>query len=190
MSAPKVPQTPPGRTAYPAVFKATALKPEDKPKYNVTQVYGPDIDLSEVKRVTEAHVKANAAKKWPNLEGVREGKLPKAFTWPWRSGEEKDGKEGFAPDDTFIAFRRNEEFGPPLVVDKLGNPLTEVDVYAGCLSRIGYNPYLYDFAGNVGVALGLEGYQKLGDSDRIGVGKMSADSFDAIEDDELANALA
>lgn len=180
---PSIPKTPIGRVSYPRLFKAGALKPTDTPKYDVTLIFDPDINLSEVKRVTEEYVKREAPKKWP-------GGLPKKFKYPWRSGDEKDGKEGFGPEDTFIAFRRLEDFGPPVSVDQQRNPLNPADVYAGCLGVVAYRPYLYDNTGNVGVSLGLEGFQKAGDGDPIGVAPIDPDeAFDVIDDD-LANALA
>lgn len=182
---PKIPTTPEGRVAYPRLFKAGALKPTDTPKFDATLVWGPTVDLSEMKGVVEAFVKREAPKKWP-------GGIPKKFTYPWRSGDEKEGKEGFGPDDTFAAFRRNEEYGPPVVVGQNPkNPLTPADVYGGMIGKIAYRPYLYDYTGNCGVALGLEGFQKTGMGTPIGVGPIDPeDAFDLIEDDDLASALA
>ena len=171
--------SPIGRIAYPHLFKAHAYEDGDKPKFSVILVYDPSINLKAVK----AACKKVAAEKYPN--GV-----PPRFRWPFRKGSEKvddDGnqREGFEADDVFLTFSRNADFGPFDILDQHKNDAAPEDIYAGCLGRVVYNPYTYDYKGNKGVALGLEAFQKTKDGDRIGRGRVNGESaFDDIEDDD------
>lgn len=176
--------SPIGRVAYPTLVTARKRNERAKPRFSVTLVFGPDVDLTAFKKSVQAVVR----EKYPS--GV-----PKNFRSPFRSGSDKEREdgtypEGFSPDDTFVEFWRYEEHGRVPCVDAQRNELLATDVYAGMTGRVSTRPFCYDTDGNRGVSLGLEAFQKAADGTPIGAAPVDPQTeFDDIEGAEAIEAI-
>ncbi len=159
-----------GRVSFPSVFEKSDFNGDGKGKYEVTLVFDKDVDISDMKEAARAAVKG----KWGN-------KPPSNLRSPFRLCGDKPEHyaEEFDPKDIFVAFRSN---GRPGVVDSSTQPIIDAEeIYPGCWARVSTNAYAYDFAGNRGVAFGLNNMQKIRDDDGIGGVKTEAkDDFEAI----------
>lgn len=121
-------------------------------------------------------------------------KVPPRFKWPFRDGEEYEDKAGYDPGDIFIRFSRRESFGPVPVVGPDRAPITQRDIYPGCLCIVACRPYVWHHkeTNGRGLSFGLEAVQKVADGERLGGFEPVEvdDVFDAVEvesgDDEMA----
>lgn len=160
--------TPEFRVSFPAVFKPKAAFEGNDPTYNIQMLFQKSTDISVLKQAA----KKAAKKKFP--DGV-----PKGFRWPWRDGDEKnlDNYKG----TIFISAKSKMA---PGIVDAKKEEITILDqdkFYAGCWARATLTAYTYDFAGNKGVAFGLQNLQKLRDDEAFSGRANAKDDFDAVE---------
>ncbi len=154
--------TPVGRVSFPYVFEKNDYN--DPPKYELTLLFPPGTDLTELKNAARAAVKA----KWGD-------KVPKGLRSPFRDAAEKDGLDGYSPGWTFIAFRTTRR---PGVVDANVQPIIDAEeFYAGCWARVTCNPYAYQRKGNCGVAFGLNNIQKMKEDESFQGGSRAEDDF-------------
>ena len=167
--------SPIGRVAYPNLVKARARAEGKQPRYSITLVWGPEVDLTDLK----AQLKQLVQEEYPN--GV-----PANFRSPLRSGAERrkdDGTypEGFKADDVYAEFWRYEDRGLIPTVDHNRNEILQADVYAGSFGRVSFRPFVYAVEGNKGLGFGLEAFQKTGDGDPIGFAPVDAkNEFEAV----------
>lgn len=187
--------TPIGRVAYPHLFEARKVNQadaEDKKRFSVNVVFGPDVDLKPLKAYIIDVVRQKY--KCETVEQLK-AKLPKNFKWPWRSGSDKvddegNQREGFNADDTYFNFWRYERQTPDTwqataVIGPSRQPLKPADVYGGCLGRVYFRAYTYPNQGQgPGCGLALEAFQKTGDGEAIGAAPVrAADVFDAVAEE-------
>jgi hypothetical protein len=167
------------RFAFVNVYKPTAYKETDTPKYNVTLLIPKnDPQVAEISKVLESIEAELAAKKWKN------GKKPKDFETPLRDGDDKEDYDGFA-DHFHIAAKSKSK---PGVIDRSKKDITEEsgDFYSGCYGSVTVNFYPYSDGG--GIACGLNNILKTKDGDRFAGKRAAEDDFaDDItdEDDDL-----
>lgn len=164
---------PKARLAFPALFKARAFDEDGgKEKFEATLLFEKSTDLSALKKA----VKAAAVDKW----GKDQTKWPKKMKIPFRDGDEFGDLAGY-PGTVFV---RTSSIFPPQVIDKYGEDITDQkEIYAGCYVKARLNAFAYEQKGNVGVSLGVQAIQKVGDGERLdGFGNAKGD-FDIEESD-------
>lgn len=165
--------SPVGRVSFPYVFEKNDYN--DPPKYELTLLFPPGTDLSELKNAA----RAAAREKWGDS-------MPKGLRSPFRDAGEKDGIDGYEPGWTFIAFRTTRK---PGVVDKNVAPIIDPEeFYPGCWARVTCNPYAYARKGNSGVAFGLNNVQKMKDDESFQGGTAAEEDFDPVGDGQYESA--
>ena len=157
------------RFSYAHVFEPTSMA-EDEPKKYSSAILIPKKDKKTVAAI-EAAVKAALEEGKSKKFG---GKIPASPKLPLRDGDEEK------PDDEAYAgmwFLNASSVRRPGVVDADRNEILDKDeFYSGCWGRASIN--FYPFAGKAkGVAVGLNGVQKLEDGESL-----SGASFNADED--------
>jgi hypothetical protein len=158
--------TPEFRAAFVNVFDTTKT-PNGADRYQLTALFAPGTDLSELK----AMAKAALEEKW----GTDKSKHPKGLRSPFRKQSEKaDQYAGFEADDDAIFINLATTMQPGIVDEKLNDIIKKDEFYSGCYARATVNAYAYDKSGNKGVAFGLNNIQKLRDGERLGGGRGNA----------------
>jgi hypothetical protein len=164
------------RFAFANVYKPTAYKETDTPKYNVTILIPKnDPQVAEIEKIIAALEAELASKKWKN------GKKPKDFESPLRDGDDKDDYTGFA-GCYYIAAKSKTK---PGVINKAKQPITEEsgDFYSGCIGSVTINLYPYSDGG--GIAAGLNNILKTADGERFAGKRDAEDDFaDDIEEED------
>jgi hypothetical protein len=162
------------RFAYQHVFRPSAFKDGDEPKYSVTCII-PKRDkktLTSLNAVIDRLTK-DAAKRSPG------GKLPRGFEIFLHDGDEdKPEKEEF--EDSFYVNPKSKT--KPGVVDADLNPITDLDAddfYSGCYGRVSMTLYIYPKEGTPkGISAFLNNVQKLEDGENLaGSGGSAASDF-------------
>lgn len=175
----KMPCTPTGRVSFPAVFVPNAMKDDDgnegkDKKFNVTLLFPPGTDLTEMKKAAEAA----AFEKWG--EKARSMRL----RTPFRDGGEKEHLEGYEAGMTFVRFSTKSR---PHVVDQQKRAIEAESgaFYAGCHARVTYTVFAYSKKGNSGVSFGLVNVQKVRDDEPFsGCSSDPDDDFEEVADDD------
>lgn len=155
------------RFSYAHVFEPTAMS-EDEPKKYSTAILIPKKDKATVAKI-EAAIKV-ACEEGKNKKFG--GKVPGNLKLPLRDGDEEK------PDDEVYAghwFLNASSTRRPGVVDADRNEIIDKDeFYSGCYGRASIN--FYAFAGKAkGIAVGLNGVQKLEDGDSLAGGIFNAE---------------
>lgn len=94
------------------------------------------------------------------------------------------------PEDTFggCYVMRAKSKNRPIVVDRSNTPIAEEDsaIYGGVIANVNVNLYAYNKIG-AGIAIGLNGVQKVADGDPLGGGRPSVESMfgDAQTEDDM-----
>ncbi len=159
--------TPVFRVSFPNVFEAKAGPDGGDEKFSLTQLYGEDADLSELR----AGAKVAAVKKFGE-------KLPGNLRNPFRKGSEKPDLPGYGDDS--ITFVKATTTMRPELLDRHKQPITDrSEFYAGCYARAFVVPFAYDKKGK-GVSFGLRSIQKVADGEPFGAGGSMADQFDEL----------
>lgn len=163
------------RFSYAHVFEPTSMS-EDEPKKYSTAILIPKKDKKTIAAI-EAAVKAALEEGKSKKFG---GKIPTNPKLPLRDGDEEK------PDDEVYAghyFLNASSQRRPGVVDADRNEIIDKDeFYSGCYGRASIN--FFAFAGKAkGVAVGLNGVQKLEDGENLSGGSFNAD--EDFGDDDL-----
>lgn len=161
--------TPEFRVSFPAVFEPKAFQ-GNAPKYSVVMLFDKKTDLTSVKKA----VFNAATEKW----GAKD-KWPKGLRLPFRDGDEKGDKQGYAGCIYVTATSKDQ---PGLVGPTRQAILNPKDFYAGCYARAEIIAFAYDKVGNRGVSFSLQNIQKMRDGASFSGRKDAADVFDSIED--------
>ena len=162
--------TPEFRVSFPKLFTPEGFQ-GGEPKYSIVMLYDKDTDLTALKKA--AHTAA--VEKW----GADTKKWPKNMRNPFRDGAEKDNLAGYE-NCIFVSASSKER---PGIVDQKKRPITETDgrFYPGCYARASLRAYAYDFAGNRGVAFGLNNVQLVRDGAPFSGRRSATDDFDEID---------
>jgi hypothetical protein len=152
-----------------------------EPKYSVCLL----IPKSDKESLAKINAAIDAAKeagrdKWG-------GKIPANIRTPLRDGDEEKPDRPEFRGHYFINANSKQK---PGIVDGRRDPLLDpTEFYSGCYGRASINFYAYNFAGNRGVAAGLNNLQKLADGEPLGGRVRAEDEFDEwneAEDDFLS----
>lgn len=171
------------RFSYAHVFEPHAMNPGQDPKYSVSILIPKDDEVT-IKKI-KAAVKAAAAEGKDSKFG---GKIPKNLKMPLRDGDEEREDDEVYQDHYFITANSSNQ---PGVVDKHRNEiLDDSEFYSGCYGRASVNFYAFSVNGNKGIAVGLNGVQKLKDGPKLGGSTFNAendfgDDFDFDEEDDM-----
>ena len=173
--------TPPGRIAFPQVFKAKAFAEGQTENFSLIAIFHPN-DFSDAETVQyKAMVKAcnNASVK---TFGKKMKALPASASRPLSNSEEKAELAGFVPGSVFATLKSKYK---PSIVDKHGVLIEdEDDVYAGVWARFTVSPYAYSNSFGKGVKLGLRNIQILKDDERLDGRTDGAQDFDGVAMDD------
>lgn len=168
---------PRARLYYPHFFKPQLRKGEtdqSKAKYQVTVLLPKNVEMALLlKAVDEC-----ATAKWGAGYAAKH-KIKKPFL---KTDEQPKMSELV---DDFPVFLRLNSKDKPGVVFANGTVCGEDkshEVYGGRWAFVSVRPFAYDTDGNKGVSLGLQNAQLLEDDDRLGGGRVSAESeFESAE---------
>lgn len=166
------------RFSYVRVFEPQQFNGTGDFKYSVV-VLIPKTDTAQLQMIRET-IEAESKEfiaSHPKLKGTK----PEVWSNPLQDGDKTDkaGYEGMY----FLNANRLERLGKPIVIDRHKKPIeVKEDMYSGCwgaasLSVFGY----YSSAKMAGVAVGLNGLQKVTEDDRLD-GGASASDFDSYDD--------
>lgn len=170
------------RFSYVRVFEPQQFNGTGDFKYSVV-VLIPKTDTEQVQKIRdliEAESKEFIASH-PKLKGVK----PEVWTSPLQDGD-KSGNEDYE-GMYYLNANRLERLGKPIVIDRHKKPIeTKEEMYSGCwgvasLSLFGY----YSSAKMAGVAVGLNGVQKVTDDERLDGGASASDFEDYGDQDSL-----
>lgn len=170
------------RFSYVRVFEPQQFNGTGDFKYSVV-VLIPKTDTEQVQKIRdliEAESKEFIASH-PKLKGVK----PEVWTSPLQDGD-KSGNEDYE-GMYYLNANRLERLGKPIVIDRRKKPIeTKEEMYSGCwgvasLSLFGY----YSSAKMAGVAVGLNGVQKVTDDERLDGGASAGDFEDYGDQDNL-----
>ena len=183
-----------GTLSFPHVFKETAVDKKDDNgnstgvKSYETQLIIPKANrkdalalLAAIKEVGEAQWGENWRKaRNPLRDGDKEAD---------ELAEDGQTKGQKYPERLGCYFINARSTRPVGVVDRNRVPITESsDLYSGCLARLGVEFYAYSTKGNIGIGVGLNGVQKVGEGEPIGGSAPSVESmFDMLDDEEVGD---
>jgi len=167
------------RLSFPSLFQKTGFAGGAE-KYGITMLFDKKKGKKDADAILQAAkaVLATNPKKWkPALLKEVQGQLAKKLI---RDGNTKD-YIGYAGN--FFMTAKNER--KPGLVDERAQPIIDQeDIYPGCYCRASIVPFVYDNAGNRGVALSLQNVQKLRDGESFMGGTKAEDEFSAVETDD------
>lgn len=170
------------RFSYVRVFEPQQFNGTGDFKYSVV-VLIPKTDTAQLQMIRET-IEAESKEfitSHPKLKGAK----PEVWSNPLQDGDKTDkaGYEGMY----FLNANRLERLGKPIVIDRHKRPIeTKEEMYSGCwgaasLSVFGY----YSSAKMAGVAVGLNGLQKVTDDDRLDGGASANDFEDYGDQNDL-----
>lgn len=165
------------RFSYAHVFQPTAIDEGAEKKYN-TQILIPKSDkgtLSKIKQVVDA-LKAEYQSKG--------GKITPTFRTPLRDGDAEKGDDDAYKGHYFLGASSKQKPGVVKPGKQKGvfvEISDENEFYSGCYGIADLNFYLYDKAGNKGIAAGLNNVLKLEDGDSLAGRRSAAQAFGDIE---------
>lgn len=172
------------RLAFPDLFEAASFD-EGAARYGANFLVEPDSENDRLIRATigDAVKEALGVKAQVFLKQV-EGQNGK---FCYRDGDAKtyDGFEG----NWYIAAHRNEDQGPPAVVDKDKTPLTQKSgkVYAGCYVNAKVDIWVQQ-GKYPGVRASLLAVQFAADGDAFAGAPANAEGFDDLSSDETGES--
>lgn len=165
--------------AYAHLTEPVALMTGTEPKYGCCVLIDKSdkATLEKIKAAIETEKAAAAQTLWG-------GKVPTTFKSPLRDG---DTDRPDAPEFAGKYFMNCSSRFKPGVFDRHLSPITDPgEVYSGMIARVSVNFYPYSVQGNKGIAVGLNGVQKIADGDRMD-GANSANDFSEVDDDDDYN---
>lgn len=170
------------RFSYVRVFEPQQFNGTGDFKYSVV-VLIPKTDTEQVQKIRDMieSESKDFISGHPKLKGVK----PEVWTSPLQDGDKSgnDDYEGMY----YLNANRLERLGKPIVIDRHKKPIeTKEEMYSGCwgvasLSLFGY----YSSTKMAGVAVGLNGVQKVTDDERLDGGASASDFEDYGDQDDL-----
>lgn len=174
-----------GTLSFPRVFKETVGKNDKQEDVYDIQILIPKSDRDSVRALLLAIKKVGEAKWGDKWKQVRS---------PLRDGDKEAGEltnDGSTKGEKyperlgcyFLSARSKRPVG---VVDRQRRPiLNSSEIYGGCKGKIAITFYPYATSGNLGIAAGLNGVQKIADGEAFGGGAPSVESmFDLLDEDD------
>lgn len=149
------------------------------PEYNCIAIFGPDQDLSELKKL--------AGEARDSMFRVK----PRGLRSPFRKNEEKWTEDeatgrmipsaGYVAGGTFITLKGGNKEKPDCRDHNMVPIVSASVLYAGCKCVAVVRAFPYDKRGNKGVTFGLCTLQKVGNGPNIAGRVNAADWFDKVE---------
>lgn len=177
---------PRGRLYYPWFFKPQLRKGETdttKAKYQTTVLLPKDVGMDVLLKAVESC----AVDKW-GADYAKKQKIKKPFL-----KTEEQPKMSALVDDYPVFLRLNSKDRPGVVFAN-GTTCGEDkshEVYGGRWAFVTVRPFAYETDGNKGVSLGLQNVQLLEDDERLGGGRVSAESeFESVGADSTDEMFA
>jgi hypothetical protein len=176
--------TPTAILSYPALFEARPGMNGGDSQFSATLVFPAGSNLAELKAAAAEAIKEKFGDQAAKL--LSAGKLRLPF-------REDGAEKGYPEGSIFINCKSKTR---PGVVSKYAGadgkpkPVTEEEIYPGCLVRASLRAFAYDTNGNKGASFSLGNVQKLDDGPRLDGRKDARDEFDAMGGAEPAAALA
>lgn len=175
-----------GTISFPHVFKETASKNDKGETVYDIQIIIPKSQKEDIRNILRAIRDVGQAKWGDNWKKVNT---------PLRDGDKEAGemtedgtlKSEKYPERLNCYFLNARSKKPVGVYARDLSPITdENDLYGGCKGKISVTFYPYATSGNLGVAAGLNGVQKIADGESFGAGNKPVESmFDMLDDDDL-----
>lgn len=166
--------TPEFRASFPELFEPKTFGQQKVPKYAITMLFEKTADLREMKK---AAMEAAVAEFGPKEN------WPEGFKWPFRDGDKKKDRDGYAG----MVFVKASTTDAPPVYDRFGKPITKESkkFYAGCYAQASIVCAAYNKDGGTGVTFYLNGVKKTRDGEPFSArGDVSKDfQFDDASED-------
>jgi len=168
------------RFSYVHVFEPSSIDGNaENAKYSVSLII-PKKDkktVSAIKAIVD-----NLTKEWLTKNGKKT--LPSGFKLPLRDGDEERENDEAYEDAFFINASSKKK---PGIVQKGAMGIEKIededDFYSGCYGKADINFYVFDKAGNKGIACGLNNVMKTEDGDSLAGGRSAAAAFGDDDDD-------
>lgn len=170
------------RVSFPHCYTArpNTMDPSKPPKFELTAVFPPGADLSQLEAAAHAAIRS----KWGDSP-------PKNLRWPLLDAHASDS-DLFPAGSTMIRTSRPEKNGPPPVVDHNVQPIVEASLYGGCYALMQTNAFCYPAVPNPkvvpGVAFGLNMVQKTRDGEPFAHRDKPDEVFSAFDPESLGTA--
>jgi hypothetical protein len=173
------------RLSFPALFEATTVAGEGKPRFGASLLVHPDHpQLAEV----NAKIEAVARDKWKDKAASVLAGLRKTDKVALHDGDTKPQYDGYAGN--FFISANSQENAPPTVVGADRAPLTAKSgkPYAGCYVNASLEFWAQDNQYGKRVNCTLRGVQFVRDGDAFSAGRPAdADEFDVVEGAEASD---
>ena len=157
--------TPTFRCAFPDLFEPTKVEGSaGEAKYGLVMVFPKTTDLTALRDMAKAAVK----EKYPT------GKPPPNFRNPFRDGDTETRDDGSPKYPGCIFISARSKFQPGIVNQNCAPLTDQKQVYGGMYCRAFVSCYVYDQAGNKGVAFNLDAVQKVKDGEPFAQGGVNA----------------
>jgi len=175
--------TPVFRLSFPQLHEAKSFN-NSEPKYSIEMLIAKDVDLkkpADKQKYSMHQIAFNAGvASW----GADTSKWPKNYKKPWRDGDTKAERDGYAGH---YYIRASSKKQPGMVDAARRKVLTDVETvfYAGCYCRAEIIAFTYDTAGNKGIGFALQNIQKVAEGEPFSGRQDAAEAFsmyDSVED--------
>jgi len=163
------------RFSYAHVWEPKAIEAGGDPKYSVCLL----IDKSDA--VTLKMIDDDVKKLTEEYKAKNGGKLPKKFKLPLRDGDEEREDDPTYRGKFFI--NASSKTAPGILDRNKDEILDKGEFYSGCYGIASINLYIFDKAGNTGIACGLNNLLKLSDGERLSGGTSADEDFADIDTD-------
>jgi hypothetical protein len=176
------------RLSYAHLFEPWAMEEKQEKKHSACIIIpkSDEATIAKIEVAVKAAIQEGIKSKW-------KGKKPpdSKLKLPLRDGDEERPEDDAFTDSYFL--NANSDLKPG-VFDRYKNKIdTSDEVYSGCYCRFSVTFYPFNVNGNVGVACGLNGVQKVANGERLGgrgdVEKDFDDDYDGFEDDDLDDLM-
>lgn len=166
------------RFSYVRVFEPQQFQGVGEFKYSVC-ILIPKTDTETVKQVVAAF--ESESKEYIASHPKLKGNKPEMWKNPLKDGDKTGAYEGMYYLDAY----RKESQGRPICIDRRKKPIeTKEEMYSGCWGVASISLYGYYMSStNAGIAVGLNGVQKVTDDDRLD-GGASANDFESYGEDD------
>ena len=176
-------KTPTARLSYAKLHKPEQTK-DGKDKYSCMLIFEPGTDLSELEDAAWEAALDYFGSEAKMPVGVRKKKLEKGSGWPFRDGEDQDGKDGHEEGGLYLNVSTYNT--APKVVRKEKGVMHNVDedeIKSGDYVKAMLTPKGYSADGNKGVTFYLGNVLLIKVGEALGGGATDPNSDFADEDD-------
>jgi len=179
-------KTPKARLSYARLHKPEKTK-DGRDKYSAMLIFAPGTDLGDLEDAAWDAALEHYGSKDKMPSGVKKRKLAKGSGWPFRDGEDQDGKDGHEEGGLYINISTYGE--PPKVVKKIKGVLhavAENEIKSGDYVKVMVTAKGFKVDGNSGVTFYMGNVLFVQTGDALGGG--STDPNDDFDDDDDVEA--